>query len=60
MTEREYIDCGELRIIRDSTRILSDIVVGNSKVIRLRDYQKVMKTLYNWEDLLTERCHTKE
>jgi len=57
MTEREYIDTRELSQLIDTIKILNNIDLSNSIVIKKNEYQKIIKIMHNWIDLLFEKIH---
>jgi hypothetical protein len=55
MTERAYIDRGDLQALRIATEVLNQICVANSEVINGDDWQKVMVLLDDWTDEYFEK-----
>lgn len=52
MNEKEYIDRGDLVTVCHTLMLLRQIIPENSSMIKLKEYQKVMKILVGWQDQL--------
>jgi len=59
MTEQEYINVKELGTVSAALDVLKNIVPDNSKVIVKEDYQKVMDTIYKWQEALFQKIKIK-
>ena len=56
MTEKEYIDRGDLKSIQMIKRLLHDIVPEISEVIETEPMRQILGTLGKWETGLYKEC----